>query len=122
MSTKPPAPGPYEVVPVEDARDKSGNGFFMIRNEQGAIATVYPNKEAEGTANLLAAAPDLLQNLKEIAGFLAEYPQWAKIPPRIGHFAQLASADLAIAKAEKSQIVERSQSDGPAIPDEAKPS
>jgi len=60
------APGPYEVVKVEDLPDSKGNRFFMIRNEQGAIATVYPRPDAEGTANLLAAAPDLLEMLKRV--------------------------------------------------------
>lgn len=55
------APGPYEVVMVEDAQGKNGEKWIMIRNEGGAIATVYPAKEGEATAKLLAAAPELLE-------------------------------------------------------------
>jgi hypothetical protein len=58
------APGPYEVVVVEDAQGKNGDKWILIRNEGGAIATVYPARDSKETANLLAAAPELLEALK----------------------------------------------------------
>jgi hypothetical protein len=65
---KTPAPGPYEVVTVIDeegkARGKNGEQWILIRNETGAIATVYPARDAEATARLLAASWRLLEAAK----------------------------------------------------------
>jgi hypothetical protein len=58
------APGPYEVVVVEDAQGKNGDKWIMIRNEGGAIATVYPAREGMETAKLLAASWGLLEACK----------------------------------------------------------
>jgi hypothetical protein len=64
-----PAPGPYEVVTVIDeegkARGSKGEQWILIKNEDGAIATVYPDPKAPGTARLLGMSWELLQRLKE---------------------------------------------------------
>ena len=60
------APGPYEVVMVDDAAGKSGDKWIMIRNKGGAIATVYPARDGKETANLFAAAPELLEAAKNV--------------------------------------------------------
>jgi hypothetical protein len=66
--TKTPAQGPYEVVTVIDeegkARGKNGEQWLLIRNEEGAIASVYPGREAVATARLLAASYTMLEALK----------------------------------------------------------
>ncbi len=71
--SKQPAPGPYEVVMVEDAQGKAGERWIMIRNADGAIATVYPAKNAEATANLLAASWEMLESLQEMTALAHAY-------------------------------------------------
>jgi hypothetical protein len=70
--SKTPAPGPYEVVVVEDAQGRSGEKWIMIRNQGGAIATVYPAKDAAGTARLLAASWKLLDRLGVARAFIED--------------------------------------------------
>ena len=54
-------------------------------------------KEAEDNG-----VAELLGLLKEARQFIAEYPEWAPCPPRIGHVDLLRDIDAAIAKAEGS--------------------
>lgn len=65
---KTPAPGPYEVAIIIDeegkARGRNGEQWVLIRNADGAIASVYPGRDAEATANLLAASWTLLDACK----------------------------------------------------------
>ena len=60
-----PAFGPYEVAIIIDeegkARGRNGERWVLIRNAEGAIASVYPGRDAEATANLLAASWDMLE-------------------------------------------------------------
>jgi hypothetical protein len=66
--SKIPAPGPYEVAIIIDeegkARGSKGEKWILIKNADGAIATVYPASNAEATANLLAASASLLEQLR----------------------------------------------------------
>ena len=63
-----PAPGPYEVVVVIDeegkARGARGEKWVLIKNDDGAIASVYPAVNSEATARILAAGSELLKQLK----------------------------------------------------------
>jgi hypothetical protein len=81
----------------------------MIRNEGGAIATVYPAKDAEATANLFASSPSLVIDREELLDalrglrnrgeasqcFCGIYDQ-----PDRRHTIQCEAATNAIAKAE----------------------
>lgn len=62
------APGPYEVAVIIDeegkARGRNGERWVLIRNADGAIASVYPAREAEATAQLLAASWNMLKALR----------------------------------------------------------
>ena len=62
------APGPYEVVTIIDeegkARGRNGEKWLLIRNADGAIASVYPGQDAEATAKLLAASFAMLKACK----------------------------------------------------------
>src|ERR1700677_2406434 len=83
--TKTPAQGPYEVVTVIDeegkARGKNGEQWILIRNADGAIATVYPGREAEAPARLLAAAWSLRDRLREARSFVANSRELAHDTP-----------------------------------------
>lgn len=67
---KQPAPGPYEIAIIIDeegkARGRNGEQWILIRNADGAIASVYPGKDAEGTARLLASSFELLEALRSL--------------------------------------------------------
>ena len=71
---KTPAPGPYEVAIVIDeegkARGRNGERWVLIKNADGAIASVYPGRDAEATADLLAASYELLGALREARDFI----------------------------------------------------
>ena len=70
------APGPYEVVTIIDeegkARGRNGEKWLLIRNADGAIASVYPGQDAEGTARLLGGSWNLLERLKVARAFVAD--------------------------------------------------
>jgi hypothetical protein len=78
--SKIPAPGPYEVAIVIDeegkARGGRGERWILIKNPDGAIATVYPALNGEATAKVLAAAdliPELLESLQDMTAFSRVY-------------------------------------------------
>jgi hypothetical protein len=85
------APGPYEVVVVEDAQGRKGEKWIMIRNEGGAIATVYPATESKETANLLAASWGLLEACK-LARAVAQ--------DQVDELETIAGADTALQEAK----------------------
>ncbi len=96
------APGPYEVVPVErQAFERAGEQWVMIRNEAGAIAAVYPARDAKETATLLAAAPGMLAALKDSALEFLRCAEDCAGTPNYQHFRELARiANVVVAKAE----------------------
>lgn len=70
------APGPYEVVTIIDeegkARGRNGEKWLLIRNADGAIASVYPGQDAEGTARLLAASWNMRDRLGVARAFIED--------------------------------------------------
>lgn len=73
---KTPAPGPYEVAVIIDeegkARGRNGERWVLIRNADGAIASVYPGRDAEATADLLAASWHMLDRLRVARAFIED--------------------------------------------------
>lgn len=70
-------PGPWKARPLGDPF----NGRFQINNEEGEhriyVALVYDYHQPEANANLIAAAPELLQaleNLVQLVDVIAKYP------------------------------------------------
>jgi hypothetical protein len=64
---------PFEIVLPEE-QDGKGNRFYLIRAEGRTIAAVYPFDRTEDRANaqLFAAAPELLEALKEARDLIEE--------------------------------------------------
>ncbi len=114
-----PAPGPYEVVIVEAAESigRDGSKWVMIRNEGGAIATVYPAKEAEATARLLAAAWDLLEAVILAIPFVEGKNERVE---QVLRQAKTRAEGTGLAAIYKPAPVERSVFDEAPMPGEAK--
>jgi len=66
-------PGPWQVSPAPSSIKGAKTSLSIIRNIGGYVATAYPGgmqrEEAEANARLIAAAPDLLEALRQCLGF-----------------------------------------------------
>ena len=100
---KTPAPGPYEVAIVIDeegkARGRNGERWVLIKNADGAIASVYPGRDAEATANLLAASWELLDSLRPMVAIAIAYSQFSN-DPTVDRLVDEAEARIAKATGE----------------------
>ena len=88
-------PGPWKVEPIHRDRVVAGNFRFLPANDRGA-----PMEEWQANARLIAAAPDLLDLAKNIAGLDPVYIPAGNSILAVAVREWFTQARAAIAKAE----------------------
>jgi len=117
MKNQSPAPGPYEVQIVIDeegkARGSKGERWILIKNDDGAIATVYPAHNGEATAQLLAASYQMFGALESIRSLIEGSRTKAEIASIVGELHELADLGIYAATRGPQSVIPGRTDQGP---------
>lgn len=92
-------PGPWEACKVGDYGDYDGQCLVVLGDDMRVAVTLGSDKTAKANASLIAAAPDLLDALREIADDYAGRFDMASPSTNPGMKYVVSQARAAIAKA-----------------------